>query len=52
MSATYRLPDVLLSKEILRSQVFLRHKIIVNDRETADSGEDEILCNLCSQGTK
>lgn len=48
MSATYRLSDILFAEEVLRSQVFLRHWVIIDYRETADSGEYEILRNLCS----
>ena len=48
MSVAYRFPDIFFAKEVLRSQVFLRHRVIIDDRKTADTGEDEILCDLCS----
>lgn len=47
--STYVLPDVLLVDEKLRPQVFLCHALMVENGQTTDSRENEVLGHFISQ---
>ena len=47
--ATYRLANIVLSQEELRSEIFFLHGVLVDDGQAADAGEGQVLGDLSSE---